>query len=92
MALTKTESRIPARMPQEVYERIVAASQTVGATLNQFLVQAALDRANEILERERTIALSLEAAQHLFELIEAPPAPNERLKRTMERHEAVLCR
>ncbi len=70
----------------------MAASQTVGATLNQFLVQAALDRANEILERERTIALSLEAAGHLFELIEAPPAPNERLKQTMDRHEAVLCR
>lgn len=92
MGLTKTESKIPAHMPRGVYERIVAASQTVGATVNQFLVQAALDRANDILERERTIALSLEAAEHLFELIDTPPAPNERLKRTMERHEAVLCR
>jgi len=44
MAQTKREARIPARMPQEVYERIAAASQTVGATLNQFLVQAALER------------------------------------------------
>jgi len=30
MVLTKTETRIPARMPREVYERIVTASQTVG--------------------------------------------------------------
>ena len=92
MGLTKTESRIPAHMPREVYERIVAASQTVGATLNQFLVQAALDRANDILERERTISLSLEAAEHLFDLIDTPPAPNEPLKLIMKRHEAVLCR
>lgn len=62
MALTKTEARIPARMPHEVYERIAAASQAVGATLNQFLVQSALDRANDVLERERMIALSVEAA------------------------------
>ena len=92
MALTKTEARIPARMPQEVYERIVAASQTVGATLNQFLVQAALERANEVLERERTISLSLESAEHLFRLLENPPDPNERLKEAMQRHEALLCR
>jgi len=60
--------------------------------LNQFLVQAALERANDILERERTIALSLESAEHLFALIEEPPEPNERLKEAMERHEAFLCR
>jgi uncharacterized protein (DUF1778 family) len=92
MTLTKTEARIPARMPQEVYERIVAASETVGATLNQFLVQAALERANCVLEQERTIALSLEAAENLFDLIKNPPEPNEQLKKAMERHEALLCR
>jgi len=64
----------------------------VGATLNQFYVQAALERANDILERERTIALSLQAAAHLFALIEEPPEPNERLKEAMERHETLLCR
>lgn len=92
MAQTKTEARVPARMPQEVYERIVAASHTVGATLNQFLVEAALERASEVLERERTIALSLESAEHLFRLLENPPDPNERLKEAMQRHEVLLCR
>jgi uncharacterized protein (DUF1778 family) len=92
MAQTKREARIPARMPQEVYERIAAASQTVGATLNQFLVQAALERANHILERERFIALSLDSAEHLFSLIEKPPEPNERLKEALARHEALACR
>jgi len=53
MPLNKSEERIPARMPLEVYERIAVAAQTVGATLNQFIVQSALDKANDILERER---------------------------------------
>ncbi len=62
MALNKIEERIPARMPVEVYERITAAAQVIGATLNQFLVQSALDKATDILERERVITLSTKAA------------------------------
>jgi len=92
MALNKAEERIPARMPHEVYERIAAAAQAVGATLNQFLVQSALDRANEILERERVITLSAEAAEVFFRAIENPPEPSDRLKEAMKRREELLCR
>lgn len=92
MTLTKTEERIPARMPQPVYEKIVEAAQSVGATLNQFLVQAALEKANEVLEQERIISLSAKAAKTVFDLMENPPAPKERLKQAMRRREALLCR
>lgn len=85
MALHKTEERIPARMPPEVYERITAAAQAMGATLNQFLVQSALDKANDILEKERVIALSTRAAKTLFDLLDNPPVPNARLKEAMRR-------
>jgi uncharacterized protein (DUF1778 family) len=92
MTLNKIEERIPARMPLEVYERIAAAAQTIGATLNQFLVQSALDKANDILERERVITLSINAAETFFDLVENPPDPNDRLKEAMHRREALLCR
>jgi uncharacterized protein (DUF1778 family) len=92
MSLSKTEERIPARMPHEVYERIAAAAQTIGATLNQFLVQSALDKANDVLEKERVITLSTKAAETFFNLIENPPDPNDRLKEAMLQREALLCR
>jgi uncharacterized protein (DUF1778 family) len=92
MAVNKIEERIPARMPHEVYERIAAAAHTVGATLNQFLVQSALDKANDILERERIITLSTEAAEAFFSLIENPPAPNDDLKEALQQRKKVLCR
>ena len=92
MALNKSEERIPARMPLEVYERIATAAQTIGATLNQFLVQSALDKANDILERERVITLSTKAAEAFFGLIENPPDPNDYLKEAMHQREALLCR
>jgi len=78
-------------MPLEVYERIAAAARTVGSSLNQFLVQSALDKANDILERERVINLSTMAAEAFFGLIENPPDPNDCLKEAMQQREALLC-
>ncbi len=91
MARTVTGERIPARMPTAVYDRIVEAAQAVGATLNQFLVQSALEKAHEILERERVIKLSATSAKSLFDLMENPPAPNECLITAMKRHQELLC-
>jgi uncharacterized protein (DUF1778 family) len=85
------EERIPARMPTAVYDRVVEAAQAVGATLNQFLVQSALEKANVILESERIIKLSSASAKALFELIENPPAPDDKLKAAMARREETLC-
>lgn len=91
MTRTVAEERIPARMPSAVYDRIVEAAQSVGATLNQFLVQSALEKANEILERDRIVKLSAASAKTVFDLMENPPVPNERLNAAMRRREEVLC-
>jgi len=87
-----SEERIPARMPTAVYERLVEAAQLVGSTLNQFLVQASLEKADTIIERERVITLSKTAAQTVFDLMENPPEPNERLKKAAVKYrETILC-
>lgn len=91
MARTLAEERIPARMPTAVYERLVEAAQAVGATLNQFLVQAALEKADAILEKERTIKLSAASSEALFAIMENPPEPNEYLKEAMRRRKETLC-
>jgi len=92
MATTKVEERIPARMPTAVYERLVEAANAVGATLNQFLVQSALEKADKILENERVIRLTGKAAQRVFGLIDYPPAPNAALKGALKRRSASQCR
>lgn len=91
MAKALTEERIPARMPTAVYDRLVEAAQAVGATLNQFLVQAALEKANTILEEERQIKLSAAASRELFRIMEQPPEPNEHLKNALKRRKELLC-
>jgi uncharacterized protein (DUF1778 family) len=92
MALVKTEERIPARMPLAVYEKISEAAATVGATLNQFLVSAAIEKANAILEQEREINLSAKSAKIVFDLIENPPKPNKHLKRALQTRKELLCK
>jgi uncharacterized protein (DUF1778 family) len=91
MARAIAEERIPARMPLAVYNRVVEAAQAVGATLNQFLVQSALEKANLVLEQERIINLTTASAKTVFDLVENPPVPSERLKAAMKRREEVLC-
>ena len=89
MAQTISEQRIPARMPTIVYDKIAAAAQSLGATLNQFLVQAALEKATAVLEEERIIKLSAESSEALFAIMENPPEPNESLKQAMHRRKNI---
>jgi uncharacterized protein (DUF1778 family) len=91
MAQTIAEERVPARMPTAVYEKISAAAQAVGATLNQFLVQSALERADSILEQEQIIKLSAAASEELFRIMENPPEANEYLINAMQRRKDTLC-
>lgn len=92
MPQTITEQRIPARMPTAVYEKIAEAAQTIGATLNQFLVQSALEKANAVLEEERIIKLSAASSDALFAIMENPPEPSEYLKQAMQHRQDILCR
>ncbi len=91
MATTVTlQNRIGARVSHEVYETLCRAAKLSGATVNQFLVQAALKEAQTVIEREDVIRLSPRDWNWLLELVENPKAPNDKLKAALARyHETV---
>ena len=66
-------------MPYHVHEKLLHAANLSGATLNQFVVQSALEKASAVLEQERALNLTLRDAEILFEAIENPPSPNDQL-------------
>lgn len=86
----KVETRISARVPEHVYETLTRAAELCGATINQFLVQSALDRARTVIEEENFIRLDMEAAKRFFDAIENPPAPNEKLLTAFRTHKERL--
>jgi len=74
-----TEKRFQTRMPYNVHDKLMQASELLGATLNQFIIQSALEKAQSILEQERVLNLTQKDAEIFFQAIENPPQPNEEL-------------
>ena len=74
------KTRVTMRVPTELRQTLEEAARLQGATLNAFVVQAAFEEAQRILERESVIRLSRESAETVFSLMENPPKPNEKLK------------
>jgi uncharacterized protein (DUF1778 family) len=54
--------------------------------MNQFLVQSALERAQNVIEEQGIIRLSAEASETFFNAIENPPPPNEKLLAAFRAH------
>jgi len=77
--MPRIEKRFQIRMPYHVHERLTHAAEKLGATLNQFVVQSALEKANSVLEREQVLNLTYRDAEALFETIENSPLPNQLL-------------
>lgn len=86
MSATEERGRITARVSNAIAEKLQEAADLTGATLNQFLVQAALDKAQMIIDREYMIRYTAEDAAVLINLLDASPAPNEALTKAFERH------
>jgi uncharacterized protein (DUF1778 family) len=81
------QDRIGARVSPEIHARLRRAAELTGATVNQFLVQAALKEAQAVIEREEVIRLSPRDWNWLLDMIETPPKPNARLKAAVKRYE-----
>ncbi|BAY64834.1 hypothetical protein NIES22_49340 [Calothrix brevissima NIES-22] len=78
--------RITARIPVSIQETLQKAAELSGATLNQFMIQAALKEAKKLIEHERIIILSQNDADKVFSLIENPPVANAKLKAAWKKH------
>lgn len=81
------QDRIGARVPHEVYETLCRAAELTGATVNQFLVQAALKEAHAVIEREEVIRLTPRDWNCLLDLMGSPPKPNAKLKAALKRYQ-----
>lgn len=76
----EARKRTTARIPTNMRATLEKAAQLSGSTVNQFIVQAAYQEAQRIVERETVIRLSQQDARQVLALLDAPPKPNRRLK------------
>ncbi len=85
--LANTGKRLTTRITDHVQDKLQMAADLVGATVNQFVVQAALEKADKVIESESTVILTRRESLRLLELIENPPPMNTKLKKLMADYE-----
>ena len=88
MSVSKSE-RVSARVPSHVYTMLTEAAELSGATLNQFLVQSAFEKAQLIIEQERVISMTQQSASIFFNALEKPPAPGKKLKKAVKAYKRL---
>jgi uncharacterized protein (DUF1778 family) len=84
-----TGKRLTTRITDHVQEKLQVAADLVGATLNQFVVQAALEKAEKVIESESTIVLTRRESLRLLELIESPPPRNKKFLQAQARYQRM---
>jgi uncharacterized protein (DUF1778 family) len=75
----RKETRLVARTSPEIQEIIQRAADYSGATLSQFLIESAMEKARNVIERTETLHLSMAGAEALFATLENPPKANTKL-------------
>lgn len=88
MNITK-DNRVTARVPSGVKDTLEQAAALLGTPLNQFMVQASLHAAQEVIRREQSVNLSRRDVRALFEYLDDPAPANEALTAAARRHRAV---
>jgi len=86
----KKEERIDARLTAEAKQQIDQAAALQGRSTSDFMVQAALKEASEVIERQRIVRLTMEESIALTELMNSQPEVNETSVAAMRRHKKIV--
>ncbi len=86
----RKETRLVARASSEVQEIIQRAADYSGATLSQFLIESAMERALNVIERSETLHLSMSGADALFAALDNPPKANDKLLKSARNYKDTV--
>lgn len=86
----RKETRLVARTSTEIQEIIQRAADYSGATLSQFLIESAIEKARNVIERTETLHLSMADADALFAALENPPRANDKLLDAAKRYKDTV--
>lgn len=88
--IAERRTRLVARMPTRTRKTIQAAAELQGASLNQFVTEAAHQKALELLEQAFFIRLNSEQTRRVFDLMDKPPKPNRALLAAKALHHRLV--
>ena len=78
---TETYERFDIRIPSTAKQMLSSAAEINGTTLTSLIMNAAMDKARDIMNTHKTFVLSSSEWDDLMEALEQPSEPNEALLR-----------
>jgi uncharacterized protein (DUF1778 family) len=75
----RKETRLVARTSLEIQEFIQRAADYSGATLSQFLIESAMEKAHNVIEQTEILHLSMAGADALVAALENAPKASDKL-------------
>lgn len=78
--MSETSERFDIRLPANAKQLLIQAAEISGNTLTGLVLNAALDRARDILQTHQHFRLNAEDWQRFLDALDQPPAPNEALR------------
>ncbi|MFK0573135.1 DUF1778 domain-containing protein [Endozoicomonas sp.] len=82
----RKETRLVARTSTDIQEIIQRAADYSGATLSQFLIDAAMEKAHDVIARTESLHLSMKGADALFAALENPPKASAKLLKAVKHY------
>ncbi len=80
---TKTQ-RIDIRATSKIKHTLMQAAELSGVSVSQFLLIAACEKAENIIQTQENLRLTNLERDRLLKLLENPPKPNAKLKKAMQ--------
>ena len=87
---TDATARLEARLPASIYALLKRAAALKGRSISDFVVSAAHDAAQRVIDDETIIRLSTEDQARFAEALLNPPAPSQALTRAIHEHAALV--
>lgn len=84
------QARLVARVSIDIQQTIKKAATYSGATVTQFLVDSALDKAKSVINDVEVIKLTNKAASQMMELLDNPPMPNAYLLKAKAKYQRQI--
>ncbi|EJL6487433.1 DUF1778 domain-containing protein [Vibrio cholerae] len=87
--MATTLPRITARVDVDTQDLLTKAAALTGmSSINSFVLNAAIEKAKQVIEREQALKLSQADAVLLMEALDNPAVVNAKLKLASERYES----
>lgn len=84
-------TRLTIHVAGQEHERLQMAAHISATSLREFVVQAALEKAERIIAAESSLVLTRRESLRLLALIENPPPRNERFLQAQARYRRLVC-